>query len=164
MKSQKRMKIKMNNLDYVEEYDKLKTKVLKYIIYKKRTEKEIRQKFSKTIDEDILEDIIDELKENGYIDDLNYIDRAVNEFVALKNLSIREIKYKLFAKGLSNDIIGEYISSNFDELMEYEIKSAKNIIIKKQSMQENEEIKQGLLKKGYIAENVKEAFNEVERD
>ena len=158
------MKIKMNNLDYVEEYDKLKTKVLKYIIYKKRTEKEIRQKFSKTIDEDILEDIIDELKENGYIDDLNYIDRAVNEFVALKNLSIREIKYKLFAKGLSNDIIDEYISSNFDELMEYEIKSAKNIIIKKQSMQEDEEIKQGLLKKGYIAENVKEAFNEVERD
>ena len=144
----------MNNLDYVEEYDKLKTKVLKYIIYKKRTEKEIRQKFSKTIDEDILEDIIDELKENGYIDDSNYIDRAVNEFIALKNLSIREIKYKLFAKGLSNDII----------LMEYEIKSAKNIIIKKQSMQEDEEIKQGLLKKGYIAENVKEAFNEVERD
>ena len=131
---------------------------------KKRTEKEIRQKFSKTIDEDILEDIIDELKENGYIDDLNYIDRAVNEFVALKNLSIREIKYKLFAKGLSNDIIDEYISSNFDELMKYEIKSAKNIIIKKQSMQEDEEIKQGLLKKGYIAENVKEAFNEVERD
>ena len=164
MKSQKRMKIKMNNLDYVEEYDKLKTKVLKYIIYKKTTEKEIRQKFSKTIDEDILEDIIDELKENAYIDDLNYIDRAVNEFVALKNLSIREIKYKLFAKGLSNDIIDEYISSNFDELMEYEIKSAKNIIIKKQSMQEDEEIKQGLLKKGYIAENVKEAFNEVERD
>lgn len=164
MKSQKRMKTKMNNLDYVEEYDKLKTKVLKYIIYKKRTEKEIRQKFSKTIDEDILEDIIDELKENGYIDDLNYIDRAVNEFIALKNLSIREIKYKLFAKGLSNDIIDEYISSNFDELMEYEIKSAKNIIIKKQSMQEDEEIKQGLLKKGYIAENVKEAFNEVERD
>ena len=154
----------MNNLDYVEEYDKLKTKVLKYIIYKKRTEKEIRQKFSKTIDEDILEDIIDELKENGYIDDLNYIDRAVNEFIALKNLSIREIKYKLFAKGLSNDIIDEYISSNFDELMEYEIKSAKNIIIKKQSMQEDEEIKQGLLKKGYIAENVKETFNEVERD
>lgn len=154
----------MNNLDYVEEYDKLKTKVLKYIIYKKRTEKEIRQKFSKTIDEDILEDIIDELKENGYIDDLNYIDRAVNEFIALKNLSIREIKYKLFAKGLSNDIIDEYISSNFDELVEYEIKSAKNIIIKKQSMQEDEEIKQGLLKKGYIAENVKEAFNEVERD
>ena len=154
----------MNNLDYVEEYDKLKTKVLKYIIYKKRTEKEIRQNFSKTIDEDILEDIIDELKENGYIDDLNYIDRAVNEFVALKNLSIREIKYKLFAKGLSNDIIDEYISSNFDELMKYEIKSAKNIIIKKQSMQEDEEIKQGLLKKGYIAENVKEAFNEVERD
>ena len=154
----------MNNLDYVEEYDKLKTKVLKYIIYKKRTEKEIRQKFSKIIDEDILEDIVEELKENGYIDDSNYIDRAVNEFVALKNMSIREIKYKLCAKGLSSDIIDEYVSSHLDELMEYEIKSATNIIIKKQSMQDNEEIKQWLLKKGYIAENVKEAFYNVERD
>ena len=29
----------------IEEFDKLKTKVLKYILYKKRTEQEIRQKF-----------------------------------------------------------------------------------------------------------------------
>ena len=43
------------NLDYVAEYDKLKTKVLKYIIYKKRTENEIKQKFSSVIDEEILE-------------------------------------------------------------------------------------------------------------
>ena len=30
----------------IEEFDKLKTKVLKYILYKKRTAQEIRQKFS----------------------------------------------------------------------------------------------------------------------
>ena len=154
----------MNNLDYIEEYDKLKTKVLKYILYKKRTEKEIIQKFTKTIDKDILADIIEELKENGYVNDSNYIDRAVNEFIALKNLSIKEIKYKLFAKGLGSDIIDEYMSSHLDELMEYEINSAKNIIIKKQTLQEKEEIKQFLLKKGYMTESVKEAFNEIERD
>ena len=55
----------MDNLDYLEEYDKLKTKVLKYILYKKRTEKEIMQKFSFCIEEEILEDIIDDLKEAG---------------------------------------------------------------------------------------------------
>ena len=32
-------------MDYVEEFDKLKTKVLKYILFKKRTEQEVRQKF-----------------------------------------------------------------------------------------------------------------------
>ena len=152
----------MDNLDYVAEYDRLKTKVLKYIIYKKRTENEIKQKFSSVIDEEILEDIIEELKENGYIDDSNYIDRAVQEFIALKNMSIKEIKYKLFAKGLSSDIIDEYVSHHIDDLTDYEIQSAKNIYIKKQTLAESEEIKQFLLKKGYMMESIKEALNGVE--
>ena len=29
-------------MDYVEEFDKLKTKVLKYILFKKRTEQEVK--------------------------------------------------------------------------------------------------------------------------
>ena len=53
--------------DLIIEYDKNKTKILKYIMYKKRTEKEIIQKFSNAIEKDMLEDIIEELKENGYI-------------------------------------------------------------------------------------------------
>lgn len=152
----------MDTLDYVVEYDKLKTKVLKYIMYKKRTENEIRQKFSSTIEEEILEDIIEELKENGYINDINYIDRAVQEFMALKNMSIKEIKYKLFAKGLSNDIIDEYISNHIEDLTDYELQSIKNIFYKKQMTMEIEEIRQFLLKKGYILDNIKEALSEVE--
>ena len=42
----------------IEEFDKTKTKILKYIMYKKRTENEIRIKFN-TIDEDLLEDSIE---------------------------------------------------------------------------------------------------------
>lgn len=152
----------MDTLDYVVEYDKLKTKVLKYIMYKKRTENEIRQKFSSTIEEEILEDIIEELKENGYINDINYIDRTVQEFMALKNMSIKEIKYKLFAKGLSNDIIDEYISNHIEDLTDYELQSIKNVFCKKQMTMEIEEIRQFLLKKGYILDNIKEALSEVE--
>ena len=59
--------------DLIIEYDKNKTKILKYIMYKKRTEKEIIQKFSNTIEKDMLEDIIEELKENGYINDKLYL-------------------------------------------------------------------------------------------
>ncbi len=150
-----------DTLDYVAEYDKLKTKVLKYIMYKKRTEKEVRQKFEATIEEEILDDIIEELKENGYINDNSYIDRAVQEFIALKNMSMKEIRYKLFAKGLSNDIIDEYVSNHIDELTDYEIQSIKNIFYKKQMTMEEEEMKQFLLKKGYVMENIKEAFDEV---
>lgn len=42
----------------IDEFDKGKTKVLKYILYKKRTESEIRTKFSKEMEENLLEDII----------------------------------------------------------------------------------------------------------
>ena len=47
----------------IEEFDKAKTKILKYIIYKKRSENEIRKKFSKEFDENLLEDIIEYLEQ-----------------------------------------------------------------------------------------------------
>ena len=46
----------------VEEFDKLKTKVLKYIMYKKRTEREIRRRFTEE-DSEMLDDVIEHLKE-----------------------------------------------------------------------------------------------------
>ena len=142
----------------IEEFDKEKTKVLKYIIFKKRTEYEVRKKFSSTIDNEMLDDIIDYLKEAKYINDEEYRKKLVYEFINLKNLSIREIEYKLISKGINRNIIEDYIYNNRDDLEEYEIKSAKNIINKKSSSMEIEEIKQYLLKKGYKSENIKEAL------
>lgn len=145
------------DFEKLEEYDRNKTKVLKYVIYKKRSENEIRRKFQNDIDSNMLEDIIDELKENNYISDTQYIERAVNEFMALKNLSLKQIKYKLQTKGISNDLIEDYFSANREDLNEYEIKSAGNIINKKYD-EPAEEIIQNLLKKGFEYDNVKEAL------
>ena len=47
-----------------------------------------------------------------------------------------------------------------EELEEYEIKSASNIIYKKSTSMEQEEIKQYLLKKGYKLENINRAMEE----
>lgn len=141
-----------------EEFDKAKTRILKYIIYKKRTENEIRIKFQKDIDENMLEDIIEYLKEAKYIDDMDYIQKTVNNFQILKNLSIKEIKYKLLAKGLNKDLIEDYFYENKDELENYEINSASEIIAKKKKDYENNEIKAFLLKKGYKQDSINQAF------
>lgn len=133
----------------IEEFDKEKTKILKYILYKKRSEAEIRKKFSGIMDENLLEDIIEYLKEAGYINDKEFIEKTVNNIIALKNLSIKEIKYKLMSKGLDKNDIEDYISENREKLEEYEKKSAENITNKKSSSMEPEEIKQYLLKKGF---------------
>jgi len=138
----------------IEEFDKTKTKILKYIMYKKRTENEIRIKFN-TIDEDLLEDSIEYLKEAGYINDKNYIERAVAEFKNLKNMSIKEIIYKLYSKGIKRDVLEDYISEHIDELEEYEKQSAHNIINKKIHNTEKEDIINYLLRKGYKRDNIK---------
>ena len=146
-------------MDYkiLEEYDKNKTRVLKYVIYKKRSENEIRAKFQNEIDSDMFEDIIEELKGNGYISDEQYIERAINEYMALKNLSLKQIRYKLQSKGISNNLIEDYFYENKEQLTEYEIKSAENIISKKIQLPA-EEIIQSLLKKGFEYDNVKAAL------
>ena len=142
----------------IEDLDFAKTKILKYISFKKRTENEVRFKFNKVINEELLDGAIEELKENGYIDDNKYILRAINEFMALKNLSIKEIKYKLMSKGINRNLLDNYISNNKDALIEYELKSAKNIALKKSNL-EKEEIKNYLIKKGYNLDSIEEALN-----
>ena len=146
----------------IEEFDREKTKVLKYVMYKKRTEREIRAKFKSQIENNLLEDVIEELKENGYISDENYIERAVNEFMALKNLSIKEIKYKLMSKGIQSTLLEDYIQKHEEELYEYEQKSANNIVLKKTVNMDETEIKQYLVKKGFLEEHIRSAIKKIE--
>ena len=148
-------------MSYIEEFDKLKTKVLKYILYKKRTEQEVRQKFRPDSGE-LLDDVIEELKELGYIDDEKYIEKLVREYMNLKNLSIKEIEYKLISKGIKKSIIDDYIYNNREELLKYEIKSATSIINKKISSTEEVELLNYLKKKGYMEESLKIAMEKKE--
>lgn len=148
-----------NNLDELEKKDKLQGKLMKFIMYKKRTEKEILEKF-KNEDKDLLEETIEKLKELGYINDNEYIDRFVNEAISLKNLSIFELKYKLYSKGISDSLIEEYIENNSETLEEYELLSAQNIYDKKKNMQEPQEIILYLRKKRYSSDTIKKLSRE----
>ena len=136
----------------LEEFDKQKTRVFKYILYKKRTEQEIRQKFRNDIEENMLEDIIEYFKEANYINDYDFIERQVREYMTLKTMSIKEIKYKLAGKGIDRKIMEKYINEHYDELKEYEKKCIEKIRIKKSGTMEEQEINQYLYRKGYQSE------------
>jgi len=142
----------------IQEFDKEKSKVMNYIMYKKRTEYEVKNKFQNTIQKDLLCDIITYVKQAGYLDDTVYIERAVHEFMALKNLSTKEIQYKLLSKGIDLNTIEDYISENREKLEEYELSSATNLLEKKLKNMEQEEIKLYLMKKGYKHQTIKEVL------
>ena len=150
-----------NNFGYsLVEFDNAKTKILKYVLYKKRSENEIIKKFENEFDSDLIQAVVSDLKEKGYVNDANYIKRSVNEFMALRNLSLFEIKYKLMSKGIKTSDIEDYFSQNYEMLMEYEKSSAKKIAQKKFSKMEEIDIKKYLMKKGYKSDSIKAALNE----
>ena len=82
----------------------------------------------------------------------------LGECISLKNLSIKEIEYKLICKGVNKEIIEDYIYENKDKLEEYEIKSASNLVNKKQKIMEKEDIYNYLIKKGYKHQTIKEVL------
>ena len=149
-----------NNLEELERIEKLKNKVFKFIVYKKRTEKEVRDKFRSEIDEDLLEDIIEYMKEQKYLDDEDYIDRFVKETMNLKNSSIKELTYKLAGKGVPSNIIDDYICKNYETMIEYEVRSAKNIYLKKKDKLEEDEIRTYLFKKGFSGDSISQGIEE----
>lgn len=150
----------IENFEEAEKIDNLRNKMLKYILYKKRTEQEVRQKFSDENEDDV-EDAIEYFKEQKYIDDKEYIKRSINEFKALKNLSIKEVEYKICQKGIKKSLVDEFVCKNKEDMLEYEISSAKAIILKKQNNSEEQEIRDYLYKKGYMSESINIAFDDI---
>ena len=122
---------------------------MSYVLYKKRTEYEVRKKFCSTIEENMLDDIIEYIKEAGYINDAEYVKKLFNEYMNLKSMSIREIKNKIYAKGVYVDYIEDYISENREMLDEYELNSARKLYEKKIKLSEPKKVKVYLLNKGF---------------
>ena len=142
-------------MEDLEAFDKLKTKVLKYVLYKKRSEAEIRHKFANNEDEIMLDEVIQFLKDNNYINDDAFIEKTIDEYKRLKCMSIKELEYKLLSKGLERSLIEEYIFNHEEELLEYELESAKQIIRKKQTSMNMDDITVYLMKKGYTNDTIK---------
>ncbi len=139
----------------IEEFDNIKKKMLNILCIRRELKRGVRQKFSSSVDEILLDDVIENLKELDYINDLRYVERAVNEFVAINTLSIREIEYKLYSKGISSNIIEQYINNNLETLEEYEQQCAQKIYYKKKASMENDEIV-NFLRKKVILQKLKE--------
>lgn len=86
--------------------------------------------------------------------------RAIDEFISIKTLSIKEMKYKLLSKGLKSNLIDDYIQDNREKIEEYEIRCAKKVASKKKNDMDENEIKYFLKKKGYQDESIYIALSE----
>ncbi|GIW69468.1 MAG: hypothetical protein KatS3mg101_0215 [Patescibacteria group bacterium] len=127
----------MPELEKLEE--KILAKLLDFLSYSSRTEKEVRDKANyflrksdipKSADrEDLVERIISLLKEENLVDDKIYAKRYVEGLIlSPKNKSVREAMSFLLKRGVSEDI-AESVLEEFGEQLE--LKSLKSLIEKK---------------------------------
>lgn len=139
----------------------LDNKVMKYVLFKKRTEKEVRQK-CKQLDytEDYTDEVIDYLKEGEYINDEIYVQKYIQNVIKLKKCSVFEIKMDLIRRGVDDDLIEKYID---DVLYEYEEQCAIDLAMKKyRSDADVDKVKKYLMNKGYTHSNVTKAIDNLD--
>lgn len=112
-------KIKDENIYY-----ELLNSSIKYIAKRLRSEKEIRDYLSKkTLDNYMIDNIVNNLKEQRLIDDKRFAQSYVFDKLNLTNIGIKKIKYDLSTLGISDDIIEDInVEQNNDKLEKLIIK------------------------------------------
>ena len=110
------------------EFIEAKTNAVKYIMYKPRTQYEVRNKLLKLeYDEELIEEVINELLLLEYLNDNLYAEKFIKNSQSIKPMSKNMIKYKLKEKGISDDIIQNVLRDN--EIDEIEL--ARDLFFKK---------------------------------
>lgn len=134
----------------------LDDKLMKYVLFSRRTTAEVREK-CKTLnfDEEYIEEVLEYLQENGYLDDDLYVSKYMKNVKKLKKKSVQEIRFDLLRRGIEESIIEKYID---EELRVYEYMCA--IELAKKKYIENKDMlktKKYLAGKGYPSEVIRRA-------
>lgn len=95
-------------------------KTLKYINYRDRSEKEVRQYLSeKDIPDAILEDVVERLRRNGLIDDLRFAQNWVENRSTFRPRGRRALAYELRQKGIPESILQDVLDQCNEEHLAY---------------------------------------------
>ncbi len=113
--------ISQERYNYIMEYvvySKAKDKAFRFLGYKARTEKELKDKLNNEgYPEEIIIKIIELFKYYGYINDEIYAKGHINNRLKFKPMGKKLLKYELLKKGVDNDIIENTINNlEIDEL------------------------------------------------
>ena len=93
-----------------------KENALRLLSFKDRTEEEMRRKLKeKSYTENEIEDVIEFLKEYGYINDRRYAEKFSADAKNIKKWGRRRIEIELLSRGISREIINDVTKEDEDE-------------------------------------------------
>lgn len=148
-----------------EENNKAINSALKYLSYRQRSIKEVRDHLvRKGYDKSIIENTIDYLEDKNYINDYQFAKSFIRDKSYLNKQGINKIRYDLLNKGVSKEIVAKTLK--FDDDQEFD--NAMELANKKMKSYKNQDRntiyrKLGgfLQRKGYRYDTVKKVLREV---
>lgn len=133
-------------------------KAISYINIKLRCASEIDKYLRKDFTSKTVNDVIDKLKSDGYLDESVYVEAFINDQINLKTVGPLKIKSDLLTLKLSESVIDQYLESYIKEL-QYE--KIKKIIEKEIHLNKNKsaimlknKIIHTLMDKGFYREDI----------
>jgi len=135
-------------------------KALKYLSVRLRSEYEMRQYLQqKGYNEDIIEEVIRQLKTYSYIDDYAYAGAFVRDKVNFNPCGSKKIYMELKKRGVSNLCINQALAENLPA--ETEVELAKKVLAKYKETDREKNLRY-LLGKGFTYHAAREAWQAKE--
>ncbi len=147
----------------------VKQRAFRYLGRRLLSENELRIKLKlKKYDENIINEIIEDLKEKKYLNDLEFANVFSSENIRNKFWGKNKVKAELMRRGINNEIISQVLSEKFPEgndlnnaiglaKKKYQLLSKRNLEHKKIK----EKMISFLFSKGYDYEVIKEALEQI---
>lgn len=156
------------NAKEMDEFEKFYNRVLRFLSYRPRSEKEItdflRRKSARgRVDPLIVKKILKKLKELKFIDDKEFAKWWVEQRTGSKPRGWRVIKMELKQKGISDELITNYKLLITDE-KELAKKAIEKIFVKYRQLPREkayQKLSQFLARRGFDWETIKEVIDEV---
>ena len=93
------------------EFEEAKERAVRYLVLALRTQREVENKLRKLkVNYKIIFQVVEYLKDIGYIDDLKYVDAYLRQCISIPKYSVYEIKMKLLQKGIDKELLQKKLS------------------------------------------------------
>ena len=145
--------------------EKARSQAFRLLSLRARSEKELRDRLSENHGRNVVDDVIGQLKEGGYLHDGNFARERARRLAVGQMKGNRAIEADLLQKGVDRTVIAEAIRAVREELSEPD--AVRKLLEKKRSglssppdLPRREKMKRYLLSKGFPAGLIFEILNE----
>ena len=162
---------KLAEIREYDEYNYGKNVAYKFLSYKPRSIKELKNKLTyKKISKESVEKIIEHLKKYQFLNDENYAKLYLEQRISNKGMGKSMVTFKMIDKGIDKEMISKVIDENYPEDKQIEAgkKLLEKYLKKKQKVEDKLELKkkcyQYLFSRGFSYSIISQILNITEEE